>query len=73
MNDTELLNFLEQCEGCALISDDFGNWAVSGTGMQNVPEKPGEPSDIESVFFVEADEWKPSIREAIAAVMEETS
>lgn len=70
-SDTELLNWLEEAEGCALISDDFGNWAVSGTGMQTVPEEPGEPSHIESVFIIEADEWRPSIRKAILAVMEE--
>ena len=52
-------------EGGALLSDDFGNWTVSGEGMQNIPDNPGEPSDIQTTFFVEAANWKPSVREAI--------
>jgi len=34
--------------------------------MQNVPEE--EPSDIMTSFFIEKDEWKDSIREAIDSV-----
>ena len=64
-SDTERLNWLAEQEGAALLSDDFGNWTVSYDGMQNIPEKPGEPSDISTSFFVEANAWKPSIREAI--------
>lgn len=71
MTDTELLDKLEACEGCGLISDDFGNWAVSDSGMQNIPENPGEPSYIATTFFVEADEWHPSIREALEAYFAE--
>jgi hypothetical protein len=48
----------------AVVNDDFGNWAVSFSGYQNIPEKPGEPSDIQSSFFIEAKEWKKTIREA---------
>ncbi len=70
MNDTERLNWLAKQDGAALLSDDFGNWTVSYDGMQNVPENPGTPSDISTSFFIEADAWKPSVREAIDAAAE---
>lgn len=69
MNDSERLNWMESQEGIALISDDAGNWAVSGDGMQNVPDSP--PQDISTTFFVERHQWKPSVREAIDAAIEE--
>ena len=64
-SDTDLLDFLETCDGAALISDDAGNWAVTGDGMQDVPDDP--PQDISTCFFIEKDQWRPSIREAILA------
>lgn len=65
--DTERIDWFEkEAFGCALISDDNGHWAVSGDGMQNVPSS-GRPEDIQTTFFVEADRWHPSIREAIDA------
>ena len=68
--DKEMLDWLqENAEGQALVSDDFGRWAVSAIGMQTVPEDISKPSDIQTAFFVTADEWKPSVREAIAAAM----
>lgn len=70
MTDTELIDWLERREGYALLSDDFGNWAVTSTGMQNIPNpipEKGKPADISTSFFVEADEWRPSIREALRA------
>lgn len=69
MSDAELLNWLEEQEGVALISDDFGSWSVTGAGWQNIPEE--FPGDIETTFFIEKDKWKPSIREAILAYMDE--
>lgn len=66
-SDTDLLDFLESCEGAALISDDAGNWAVSGDGVQNIPDDP--PQDISTCFFIEKDQWRPSVREAIKAYM----
>jgi hypothetical protein len=63
MNDTELIKWLEEHQGVALISDDFGNWAVSGSGFQSLPENP--PADVETHFFIAKNEWKPSVREAI--------
>lgn len=64
-SDTDLLDFLESCEGAALVSDDAGHWAVTGDGMQDVPDDP--PQDISTCFFIEKDQWRPSIREAILA------
>ena len=56
--------FEKKCEGCAIISDDRGNWACSGDGFQNIEE--GDfPIDIQTTFFIEADRWKKSIFEAI--------
>ena len=69
MNDTERLNWLERQEGCGLISDDFGRWAVSVEGVQDVPDDPGQPSDINTAFFVEKHQWHPSIRAAIDAAI----
>ena len=69
--DSKLLELLSQCDGCALISDDFGNWAVSDGGMQSIPEHPGTPSDISTTFFIEAHEWRPSIREALLTLVDE--
>jgi hypothetical protein len=37
--------------------------------MQNVPDDISVASDISTSFFVEAKDWKPSIREAIEAAM----
>lgn len=65
LSDTDLLDFLETCEGAALVSDDAGNWAVSGAGIQDVPDNP--PQDILTSFFIEKDQWRPSVREAILA------
>lgn len=68
--DKEMIDWLqENGDGYALVSDDFGNWAVASNGFQSVPDNPGTPSDIETSFFIEANEWRPSVREAIAAVM----
>lgn len=64
---------LPRNEGAALLGDDFGRWAVSGSGMQNIPDNPSIPSDINTSFFVSADDWKSSPREAIDAAMQETA
>uniref|UniRef100_A0A6M3KSS2 Uncharacterized protein n=1 Tax=viral metagenome TaxID=1070528 RepID=A0A6M3KSS2_9ZZZZ len=70
MNDTERLDWVEKQDGMGLISDDAGRWAMSTSGMQNVPDCE-TPIAIASTFFVEAEEWKPSIREAIDYAIEE--
>jgi len=69
MNDTERLDWLEKQPGEGLINDDAGRWAVSCGGMQNVPDFDG-PMDISTMFFVEKEDWRPSIREAIDAAIE---
>ena len=65
MTDTEILDYIESQEGSALISDDRGHWAMTMAGMQSVPEK--APDDIETWFYVEKDQWKKTIREAVIA------
>jgi hypothetical protein len=54
----------------ALLFDDNGHWAVVDEGHQNVPMGEG-PEDIETSHFVQADKWKPTIREAIDAYLGE--
>jgi hypothetical protein len=58
-----------EAEGYALISDDGGRWAMSTTGVQNVPEE--EPADIWTSFHIGKDEWKPSPRDAIDAAVQD--
>lgn len=69
MTDSERLDWLEKQDGCGLISDDAGHWAVSTCGFQNVPID--APCDISSQFFVLKHEWRPTIREAIDAAVAE--
>ena len=63
----ELAN-LGQCPN--LINDDNGHWAVVCTGFQNVP-KGEEPDDIETHFYIEANEWKETPREALKYYLEQ--
>ena len=67
-SDSDLLNWLESQYGCALLNDDNGHWTVSFDGMQNIPEG-DEPSAIATSFFIEAKDWKNSVREAIETAM----
>lgn len=64
MDDTKRLDWLEKQNGCGLISDDAGRWAISTGGFQNVPDSK-KRIDIFSTFFVEAKQWRSSIRKAI--------
>ena len=73
MTDKDRINWLELKDGFALVSDDFGRWAVTGDGMQNVPDNIDEPSDISTSFFIEAHQWRGSIRQAIDAAIETES
>jgi len=57
----ELAN-LGQCPN--LLNDDNGHWAVTGDGYQNVVAE-DEPEDVETHFFVEANEWKNTPKEAL--------
>jgi hypothetical protein len=63
--DKELLSELEAMSGVALVSDDFGHWAVTGSGFQSVPENP--PDDVQTTFFIKKSEWKQTVRQAIDA------
>jgi hypothetical protein len=69
-SDAELIDWLQKQQGCGLISSDNGYWAVSTSGIQNVPVG-GDPQDIDTTFFVFKHEWKSTIREAILAAMDE--
>lgn len=53
----------------ALIFDDNGHWAVTSAGVQDVSLEEG-PSDISTCFFIEAEEWKDTIREAVLYYLE---
>lgn len=68
--DAARLDWLGLQDGCGLVSDDAGHWAVSGSGMQNVPND--GLIDLATTYVVMADEWQPTVREAIdAAVLAE--
>ena len=69
IRDKKLLDWLENDYGAGLISDDAGRWVVSESGMQNVPD-PDKAIDISTSFFIEAGDWRGSIREAIKTAME---
>jgi hypothetical protein len=70
MTDTERLDWMEKMadEGLcpAIVNDDNGHWAMVFDGTQNVPEGDG-PQDIATSFWVKADQWKPTFREAMDA------
>ncbi len=53
-----------------LLYDDNGNWAVTSQGFQNVVYG-DEPQDVETHFYVEAKEWKPTPREALLHYLKE--
>ena len=69
MTDTELLNLLElkssQGSCPCLINDDAGHWAVTENGTQNIPID--APCDILTTFWIEKNQWKNSVREALEA------
>ena len=48
----------------ALVNDDTGHWAVSGTGAQNVACSE-EPIDIWTEFYIEKDMWADTAPMAI--------
>jgi hypothetical protein len=70
ITDKQRLDWLEEKAGCGLINDDAGHWAISNSGIQNLPPMDGNPIDIASTFFVEKQYWHNSIREAIDYAME---
>jgi hypothetical protein len=55
----------------SIVYDDNGHWAVPKISVNNIcPDKDIYSMDI--TFFVEEDEWKDSIREAIIELIEYT-
>ena len=58
-----------------LVFDDDGNWCVSYPGMQPTPRGDGAVYDETASItcIVEPHEWRPSLREAIDAAMEEAA
>lgn len=71
--DKERLDWLDAQEGGGLLSDDAGRWAYSGDGSQNVIPRRGKGHDFSGEFFVEAKDWRKSVRGAIDAEMRRQS
>lgn len=65
LKDHQRIAWLQRQSGYNLVSDDGGRWAVSGSGFQPIPEEGGFTNDVSVVTFVEPDDWKPTIAEAI--------
>lgn len=58
----EQLSHLGWCPN--LLYDDNGHWAVSSDGYQNVVYG-DKPEDVETHFYIEAEDWKNSPKEAL--------
>jgi len=70
LNCEQVLIKLSEHGGCpALLNDDNGHWAVSFEGFQNVAIE-GYPTDITTTFFIKANDWKDTIREALIWALE---
>lgn len=67
----DILNATDHC-GLApcLINNDNGMWAITGTGMQNISID-SDAWDFEGSFFVEKDEWRDTVREAVRSFIDE--
>ena len=52
-----------------VLNDDNGHWAVTADGYQNVVT--GDPKDVETSFFVRAEDWRNTPREALKHFMED--
>lgn len=61
----ERIEWLESKQGVNLLSDDGGKWALSGDGMQPVPDADGFTEVVGITSWVEPQNWKPTIVEAI--------
>jgi hypothetical protein len=68
--DSARLNWLSLNQGCNLISDDGGQWALSTSGIQPVPEGGRFTETVAINSWVDPEEWKPSVRAAIDFVMD---
>ena len=67
--DSAMLDWLEPQQGVNLVSDDAGKWAVSDSGVQECPPEGGFTTPTAITSFVDPEDWKPTIREAIRAAM----
>lgn len=68
--DAERIDWMEKhLEGCALLSDDRGNWTISSTGAQNIPAGDA-PADIWTSFEVPKEHWHLTLRQAIDHAMD---
>ena len=63
----QYIKALEECQGVNLVSDAAGKWAVSDAGFQPVPEGDGFNETVSIVSYVDPEDWKPSILEALAS------
>lgn len=63
IKDATRLDWLEKQTGGGIISDDAGRWAFPTGGHQ--PLVVDEPLAGAWSFYLEVEDWKPSIREAI--------
>jgi len=66
----ESLTSLGECP--SILYDDNGFFAVTGDGSQEVTYG-DEPTDLNTSFFVEAKQWKKTIREALYYYLDDES
>lgn len=77
--DAARLQFLEdeadRGKAPNLVFDDDGNWCVSYTGVQPMPRGDGAgfAETVTIACLVEPQEWRPSMRAAIDAAMEQAA
>jgi len=68
ITDTERLDWLEKQSGGGILSDDAGRWAFPVGGFQ--PLVTDEALAGEWMYYLNVEDWKPSIREAIDCAIE---
>lgn len=65
INSEEALEELSNLGYCPnLLNDDNRHWAVTSDGFQEVPSST-EPEDLNTAFFVNSNQWKSTIKEAL--------
>lgn len=71
--DAELLDGLEALARSgaapALVNDDNGHWACMDEGVQSISEG-SEPADMQFVFWIPADRWRETARQAIESYLD---
>ena len=82
-SDSEMLDWLEKMgNGIGVLHDDHSRWACTGGGFQPLSHVKEDGTEVfimdEAIlgrwtFFVDAEDWKPTLREAIADAMAEES